>query len=246
MIYGAHPSSAGSDFASRHAEAVFLAGRTPEELRPKVDNIRLLAQSAGRDPQDVKFFTTFTPILGKTDEEAHAKKDEFQKYNSLVGGLVFFSGITGIDASKLDLDKPIVASQSNQGRNDKVTSHLETVTRKRGQGNELTPRKVGESLSAGGISPLTIGSPSTVADEMERWIEIADLDGFNIADVITPGSFEDVVDLLIPELRRRGIYPEEVEEGLTARERVYGKGRKHLLPGHAGSKYKFDVYQEGL
>ena len=63
-------------------------------------------------------------------------------------------------------------------------------------------------------------------------------------DVTTPGTFEDVVDLLIPELRRRGVYPQEIQEGLTAREKVYGAGQNHLRDDHLGSKYKYDVYQE--
>ena len=57
----------------------------------------------------------------------------------------------------------------------------------------------------------------TVADEIERWIEEGDLNGFNLAYVTTPGTFEDIVDLLIPELRRRGLYPEKVEDGLWQR-----------------------------
>lgn len=86
-----------------------------------------------------------------------------------------------------------------------------------------------------------------VADEMQRWIEEGDLDEFNIAYVTTLGSFEDVVYLLVPELRRRGLYPEASEEGdelLTAREKIYGKGQKLLRTDHVGSTYRYDVYQE--
>lgn len=190
----------------------------------------------------MKFFATFTPLLGRTDEEAYAKKTEYEKYNSNIGGLVFFSGVTGIDVSKLDPDEPISGSQSKSANT--VTSHLASLEKEREAGTVKTPRTLGANLSAGGLSPLTIGSPSTVADEMERWFNVADLDGFNIANIVQPGSYVDVVDLLIPELRKRGLYPQEIEEGLTARERVYGKGHKHLLPGHAGSAYKYDVYQE--
>ena len=60
----------------------------------------------------------------------------------------------------------------------------------------------------------------------------------------TPGTFEDVVDLLVPELRKRGIYPQEFQEGLTAREKVYGAGQAHLRDDHLGSTYKYDVYKE--
>jgi hypothetical protein len=64
--------------------------------------------------------------------------------------------------------------------------------------------------------------------------------------VTTPGTFEDVVDLLVPELRKRGLYPteEEFQEGLTAREKVYGAGQARLRDDHLGSTYKYDVYKE--
>jgi hypothetical protein len=73
---------------------------------------------------------------------------------------------------------------------------------------------------------------------------IADVDGFNLAHATTPGTYEEVVDLLVPDLRRRGIYPDVPEQGLTARERIYCAGQAALRDGHAGSRYKYAVYQE--
>lgn len=84
-----------------------------------------------------------------------------------------------------------------------------------------------------------------VAKELERWAEEADLDGFNLAYVTTPGTFEDVVYLLLPELRRRGIYAPargEDEAPLTAREKVYG--HSNVRDDHTASKYRYDVYVE--
>jgi len=86
-----------------------------------------------------------------------------------------------------------------------------------------------------------------VADEMERWIEEADVDGFNIGFATTPGSFEDIVTYLVPELQKRGVYPapEAInQEPVTAREKVYGKGQSKLRADHPGTKYKYDVYVE--
>jgi hypothetical protein len=94
------------------------------------------------------------------------------------------------------------------------------------------------------MGPVSVGSPSTVADELERWIEEADVDGFNLGYVTTPGTFEDVVDLLVPELRRRGIYAPASKKPLTAREKVYGVGQAHLRDDHLGSIFKYDVYKE--
>lgn len=107
-----------------------------------------------------------------------------------------------------------------------------------------TPRVVAEKAAIGGLGPVAVGSAATVADELERWVEEADLDGFNIGYVTTPGTFEDVVDLLIPELQRRGLYPTSFPDGLTAREKVYGSGQSKLRGDHAGSAYKYDVYVE--
>jgi alkanesulfonate monooxygenase SsuD/methylene tetrahydromethanopterin reductase-like flavin-dependent oxidoreductase (luciferase family) len=66
----------------------------------------------GRDPRSIKFFATFTPIIGRTDLEAQAKFEELKKHSSKIGGLVLFSGWTGIDISRLELDRDIAAADS--------------------------------------------------------------------------------------------------------------------------------------
>ncbi|GFF67912.1 dimethyl-sulfide monooxygenase [Aspergillus lentulus] len=243
FLFQAGTSPAGSAFAATHAEAIFVSSHSPAVLRPKVDAIRQLAAEKGRDPRSIKVFATFTPILGRTDEEARAKYEELKKYASVVGGLVLFSGWTGIDISRIPLDQEITAADSVEA--GRIASILDAFTTTSKDIPRWTPRVVAEKASIGGLGPLAIGSAATVADEMERWIVEADLDGFNIGHVSTPGTFEDVVELLVPELRRRGLYPEQPAqeaEALTARERVYGKGQKGLREDHPGSRYKYDVY----
>lgn len=233
---------AGSAFASKHAEAIFVTGHSPSVLAPKIANIRRLAAEEGRDPASIKFFCTFTPIIGRTDEEAQEKLAEVKKYASTIGGLVLVSGWTGIDLSKLPLGKEITKEDSLEVH--KVTSSLSVFTTTSKEVPKWTPEVIAEIASIGGLGPVSVGSPSTVADELERFVREADVDGFNLGYVTTPGSFEDVVDLLVPELRRRGIYPEAQEEGLSAREKVYGKGQSKLRDDHTGSRYKYDVYKE--
>lgn len=180
--------------------------------------------------------------MGRTDAEAHAKLREYRKYASTIGGLVLFSGWTGIDVSKLPLDEDLTPAHSKEAHS--VKSILSTLTATSKDVPKVTTRVVAEKASIGGLGPVAVGSPATVADEMERWVREADVDGFNLAHVTTPGTFEDVVELLIPELRRRGLYPEKIEDGLTAREKVYGKGQSKLRDDHEGSRYKYDVYRE--
>lgn len=156
--------------------------------------------------------------------------------------MVLVSGWTGIDISKLPLGKEITKEDSLEAH--KVTSALSAFTTTSKNVPKWTPEVVAEMAAIGGLGPVSVGSPSTVADELERWVAEADVDGFNLGYVTTPGTFEDVVDLLVPELRRRGIYPQESNDRLTAREKVYGSGQAHLRSDHTGSSYKYDVYKE--
>lgn len=219
-----------------------MTGHSPSVLAPKIANIKALAASEGRDPSSITFFATFTPILGRTDAEAQKKLSELRKYASTVGGLVLVSGWTGIDFSTLTPGKEITQEDSKEVH--KVTSALSAFTTTSEEVPKWTPEVVAERASIGGLGPVAVGSPETVADELQRWIREADLDGFNLGYVTTPGSFEDVVELLVPELRRRGVYPERTAEGLTAREKIYGAGQSKLRSDHTGSRYKYDVYKE--
>ncbi|KAK4444550.1 luciferase-like domain-containing protein [Podospora aff. communis PSN243] len=245
FLFQAGTSAAGSTFAATHAEAIFVSGHSPSVLRPKVDAIRHQAAEQGRDPRSIKVFATCTPILGRTDEEAHAKHTELLQYASVIGGLVLFSGWTGIDISKIPLDQEITEADSTEAH--KVRSVLASFTTPSKEIPKWTPRVVAQHAAIGGLGPVPVGSPATVADELERWVREGDVDGFNIGYVTTPGSFEDLVDLLIPELRRRGVYPDlpgEGEEATTAREKVYGRGQRGLRDDHAGAGYRYEVYRE--
>ncbi|OHE93828.1 HK97 family phage prohead protease [Colletotrichum orchidophilum] len=244
FLFQAGTSAAGSEFAATHAEGIFVSSHSPKLLRPKVKQIREKAAALGRDPQSVKFFATFTPIVGRTDEEAQAKHEELKKYASVIGGLVLVSGWTGIDLSKIPVDQEVTAADSLEAH--KVRSILDAFTTTSEHVPKWTPRVIAERAAIGGLGPVSVGSPQKVADDLEYWIREGDLDGFNLGYVTTPGTFEDVVDLLIPELRRRGIYPEAPAEDVafTAREKVYGQGQKGLRADHPGSSYKYDVYKE--
>ncbi|KAK3951347.1 luciferase-like domain-containing protein [Pseudoneurospora amorphoporcata] len=244
FLFQAGTSSAGSDFATTHAEAVFVSSHSPSVLAPKVAELRRLAKSKGRDAASLKVFATFTPIVGRTEEEAQQKYEEARKNASVIGGLVLFSGWTGIDISQFsdNLDQEISASDSKEKH--KVLSIMESFTTPSEEVPRWTARVVAERAAMGGLGPVSVGTAAQVADEMERWVKEADVDGFNVAYVTTPGTFVEVVDLLVPELRRRGLYPEQEAEGAeawTAREKVYGRGQKELRTDHVGRGYDWDV-----
>ncbi|KAF7519133.1 hypothetical protein G7054_g13200 [Neopestalotiopsis clavispora] len=245
FLFQAGTSAAGIAFASQHAEGIFLGGFTPSATASKVAGIRAAAAAKGRDPRSIKFFSMVVPVLGATDEEAQAKLAEIKSYASTTGGLVFMSGLTGIDLSRVPLDQELKTADSTDA--NRIHSQLAGMTED--HETKWTPRSVAERASLGGLAPLMVGTPAAVADEMERWMRDADIDGFTIAQMTAPGTLLDMVDLLVPELRRRGVYPEVntgVDEGLSMRERVLGKGQRWLRDDHVGSTYKYDTYQEDL
>ena len=214
-----------------------VSGLSPHVVAPRVEAIREKAEQLGRDPRSVKIFAIVTPVIGKTDEEAKEKYQKALKYASAEAGLTFYSGNAGIDLSKFDLDTEIKPDDATvDGRVHSLVSSLKY------RGDDVpawTPRNIGKAMAIGGNGPVPVGSPERVADALEEWVLIADVDGFNVGYVVTPGSFEDVVDLLIPELRRRGRYPIEEESG-TIRERIYGRGQTRLRNDHVGSRYKYE------
>jgi alkanesulfonate monooxygenase len=82
-----------------------------------------------------------------------------------------------------------------------------------------------------------VGTPDKVADEIETWVEQTGVDGLNLAFALSPESFADVADLLVPELTRRGRYKQAYQPG-TLREKMFGPGRARLAPPHPAAQYR--------
>ena len=82
---------------------------------------------------------------------------------------------------------------------------------------------------------MIVGGPAKVADELQRWIDETGVDGLNLGHVVTPASYVDFVDLIVPELQRRGVYKTAYPEG-TLRHKVFGRGDR-LAPTHPGTRY---------
>jgi hypothetical protein len=89
------------------------------------------------------------------------------------------------------------------------------------------------------MMPKIVGSPTTIADELERWVEEADVDGFNLSHITNPGSFEDIIEFVLPELRKRGLFRAEAPKGITAREQLLGQ--RKLLDDHYGSRFRWEA-----
>jgi FMN-dependent oxidoreductase (nitrilotriacetate monooxygenase family) len=235
FLFQAGVSEAGNGFGGKHGEAIFVGGQVPEAVRTVVDNIRAIAKKEGRDPSHIKVLLAIDIIVAATDEEAKAKREEFLKYADSEGALALFGGWTGVDLSKYSDDENFLVTDSPRIQS-MIRRWAATVPGTENQ--PWTKKTIAEYLSVGGLQAKLIGSPTTVADEIERWVDITDVDGFNLVHITNPGCFEDIAEYLIPELRRRGLFRNGVEnEGATAREVFIGS--KRLPEDHPGSKYKW-------
>ncbi|KAH8892474.1 DszA family xenobiotic compound monooxygenase [Thozetella sp. PMI_491] len=248
VLFQAGTSAAGIRFGSTHAEGIFVAGLSPHIVAPRVKAIRDAAAAAGRDPSSVKIFAMITPIIGKDEEDVKRKYEDALKYKLIDGGLAQWSASNAIDVSKFDLDHQLTEEDIAIDL-QRVHSALYGLQYRGDDVPKLTPRNLGTLVAIGGSGAMPVGTASQVADIFEQWVDIADVDGFNIGYVITPGSFVDAVELLVPELRRRGIYPEKEPDDAPARtfrEQIYGVGQKGLRTDHPGYQYRYATYDEAI
>lgn len=226
LLFQAGSSTRGLQLAGQHAECVFISGQNKPATRAQVDKVRNAAIAAGRDGQAVKVFMGLTVIVAATEAQAWAKHAEYLSYASAEAGVAHFAASTAIDFARYELDEPIEYVKGNA-----IESATKTL-----QNNDWTRRKLLDQHALGGRYITLVGDPEQVADALEAWIAETGLDGFNLTRTVTPESYADFIDLVIPVLQARGSYKTAYAQG-TLREKVFGKG-PGLPEGHAGFSYK--------
>ena len=238
LLYQAGASSRGRQFAANHAECVFINGPSKRVITPIVADIRRRAAAAGRNPAEILIFTMMTVISAATSRAARDKLEDYRSHVSEEGALVLMSGWTGIDFSQFGFDEPIRYSSQ-----DAQTSALEAFTIA-DPDRVWTVREIAKHAAIGGRGPVVVGSPEEVADELIDWVEATDVDGFNLAYAVTPETFTDFVDLIVPELQRRGRYKTDYAPG-ALREKLYGPGRARLSADHPAARFRRVAGQPG-
>ena len=220
VIYQAGSSPRGLAFAARHAEAIFVGASGPASLAATVARARAALADAGRDPRSVRIYTKLTIITDTTSEAAHAKHADYLQYADVEGALALVSGWMGEDLSTHDLDTPLGEITSNA-----IHTYAAAYSGLRDDGRPWTVRDLGRMAAIGGLGLLSVGSGTEVADELQALVEETDVDGFNLTYVVTPGSFADVIEHVVPELQARGAYPTAYEPG-TLRDKLLGPGSR--------------------
>ncbi len=231
VLYQAGASSRGRQFAAQHAECVFINGPSKRVIAPIVADLRRRTAAVGRDPAELIIFVMMTVVTDATAARAADKLAEYRRYASEEGGLVLMSGWTDVDFSKLPMDEVV-----RFGQRDAQTSALEAFTIA-DPTRTWTVREIAAHTAIGGRSPLVVGSAAEVAEELIAWVDETDVDGFNLAYAVTPETFTDMVDLVVPELQARGRYKRDYAPG-TLREKLYGPGRRRLPNSHPAAQFR--------
>ncbi|MBK6656947.1 MAG: LLM class flavin-dependent oxidoreductase [Proteobacteria bacterium] len=224
LIYQAGTSPKGMNFAGTHAECVFVANHSKNTVANQVRSLRQQAVQSGRGANDLKIFTMLSVVVGETDKEAQAKFEDYRQYGIAEGALALISGWTGVDMSQFDS-----AAKLDNVKSESIQAMAES----------LCVKSVGEwadHLMVGGAAPVVVGSPATVVDEMQAWIDATGADGFNLSYTVLPECIEDFVRLVVPEMQRRGIYKTAYAAG-TARDKLFGKGARLAAP-HPAAGYR--------
>jgi len=215
VLVQAGASGTGRDVAARLAELVFTAATTFEQAKEFYDDVRTRIPRFGRSQNQVKVMPGFYPVVAPTASEAHEKYDYLQSLIQKPVGISILEhtiGVHGLD--KIPLDGPVPEMADTNGPLSRQRLLLEQARRDKLTFWELCLANAGPRGHA-----LSIGTPTQVADEMEHWFKDGAADGFNVMPAWLPGSLKDFVDLVIPELQRRGLFRTEYE-AMTLRENL--------------------------
>jgi len=227
VLYQAGTSGRGRQFAARHAECVFISATDPAAARATARTLRQAVVAAGRQADDIKIFVGITVVAGRTQKQAEDKLADYKAHASPEAGLAHFAAGTGIDFSRYGLDQPIAYGTSN------AIQSVTQLARQKG----WTRRQLLAEVEIGGRYPVIVGDGAHVASEMATWIDEGEIDGFNLTRTVTPESYEDFIDIVVPVLQERGRYKTVYADG-ALRNKIYGTGDR-LPARHAGAGFRF-------
>ncbi|MEC5387495.1 LLM class flavin-dependent oxidoreductase [Uliginosibacterium sp. H3] len=216
VIVQAGSSEPGRELAAATAEAIFTAWTSLAEAQAFYKDVKSRMAKYSRRPEELLVLPGISPVIGRTQEEADAKWAELQK---LIHPSVGLNEIAKFwpndDVSTWDLDAPPpYYPELEKGRNSRQNVVL-TLAKREG----FTVRQLYEYLAGARGHWVVVGTPQKIADEMQSWFENGAADGFNVMPPVLPESLNDFVELVVPELQRRGLFRTEYE-GKTLRENL--------------------------
>jgi FMN-dependent oxidoreductase (nitrilotriacetate monooxygenase family) len=231
VIFQAGSSATGREFAAQHAEVVFVGGSSLADFETSISDIHHRAQEAGRERGSVRTLASAVLIPGKTRADAEAKAEEYSRLSSAEGYLAHAGGGSGIDLAAYP-PETLIADIIAAG----VTGHDAATTTRYTPGTTVADA-LRETIRFDRGPFFALGTGSEIADAIEGWVAQTGIDGFNLRQFVTPGTLEDFVEYVVPELQKRGLYRTEYAHS-TLRETFFGAGHRKLPASHHGARYR--------
>src|SRR5689334_14336594 len=213
VIVQAGASEAGRQLAAETAEVVFAAGSTLANGQRFYADIKGRMRKIGRNPEHLKILPGALVVVGDTIEEARRKRARLDGLVNYANAIASLSIALGHDASQFDPEGPLPQIPESNASKSGRERMIELAKRE-----NLSVREL--ALRVGGYAGLSfVGTPHSIAEEMQEWLFTAGCDGFNVMFPYLPEGLDDFVDRVVPELQRRGIFRSDYE-GTTLRENL--------------------------
>ncbi|BDB26759.1 LLM class flavin-dependent oxidoreductase [Cupriavidus sp. P-10] len=233
VVVQAGSSEAGKELAARSGEAVFTAQQTLDDAIAFYADLKGRLPRYGRSADDLKILPGVFPVVGHSESEAREKFEQLQSLIDPVVGLALVAGLSGgFDLSGYPLDGPIPELPPTNASKSRQRLVIDLARRE-----QLTIRQLYQRVAGARGHWQLVGTPAQIADELEARFLGYGADGYNIMSPLLPGGLTDFIALVLPELRRRGLFREEYT-GTTLREHLglarpqHPAVRNQREPGH--------------
>jgi long-chain alkane monooxygenase len=227
VLLQAGASSTGRAFAAANAELVFVQGKDAKMLRGQVDDLRNAAVAAGRTESAIKAVSGLSVVTAGSRAEAEDRLEEYLSWVNADAARAYYAMMTGVDLAALDPNASFSTVKTEGGRTQ-VERYKDTSVRE----------AAADFIRRGMRELILVGSPSEVADQIVAIVDETGLDGFNFTPFVSPGSYRDLIDGVVPELQRIGLIATERAQA-TFRERIFGMGHARLPANHPATQYRW-------
>jgi FMN-dependent oxidoreductase (nitrilotriacetate monooxygenase family) len=215
VIVQAGSSSSGQQFAARFAEVIFTVQHDIEEARTFYRSVKAQVAALGRSPESCKILPGMFPVVGRTEDEARTALAGLMQFVDSTSAMKTMSERFGHDMSQYPLDGPVPDLPLSDLRVQGYAKVLIAMARR--QNYKLRDLYNNMAVARGYI--VACGTPRQVVDMMEEWFSTGAADGFMVTPSHFPAAFSDFVELVVPELRRRGLFREDYT-GTTLRDHL--------------------------
>jgi FMN-dependent oxidoreductase (nitrilotriacetate monooxygenase family) len=198
MQAGASPR--GRAFAGRWAEMIFTLQYDKDEMRAFYQDVKGRMATHDRAPEDCAILSSIDLIIGETESIAREKQLFANSLVSVEQGLGLLSSHVGVDLSTFALDRPLSDLQQEEGSLGSLFVVMQGTA-----AEGLTLRQAALRYATSQLCPQLVGSPASIADQMQDLFESGGCDGFILNSTVMPGTFEQFVRAVVPELQRRGL-----------------------------------------